>query len=429
MKQLLCLALFSFSLFSHAAKLSDFKPYKYEVLFTNPVCKEYKYETPIAANNGDMLYAKPKDVYCKTSDMKTSAARENSPQFRLTEWIRGASTKEIFMAYLSFSNNSIAAELCNAVKRGVKLSIILDNGAGGETGEPAENQTAEGLKNCAKGPTAGQIDIQYRGNEGGIGFAHNKILAINANDSKEFKMVFSSGNMSSGTAIHHENWNFITTSQESYFAQAHKCLMKGMVGYGKSKTEFTKFMNECRSEITSAEESDIKSFFVPADGDRAFAALHATAMKAKMVEIAAHRFSGKFLSLSKELTDAGKTVRLVTDDDIYWSAKTKVDTGRNTVAEATSVMKMKNDVELKFMQTNQAQELLQHNKFMIFHGAKAALWTGAGNLTSSAFSKNYENFYLITIPEVVDAFKAQYTKFWEKMATTAELMPSEQILP
>jgi phosphatidylserine/phosphatidylglycerophosphate/cardiolipin synthase-like enzyme len=410
-------------------KLSDYQPYKFEVLFTNPTCKDYKYTTPVFSNRGERLIGKPKDVYCKLSDMKASSLRENSPQFRLIEWIRAASTKEIFMAYLTFSNNAIAAELCNALKRGVKVTMVLDNGAGGEDGEPTNNQLAEGLRNCAKGDNPGELSLNYRGNEGGIGFAHNKILAINPNDEKIFRLVFSSGNMSSGTSIHHENWNFITTSQESYFSKTHKCLIKGMIGYGRSKAEFTQFMNACRSEIKTQEESDIKSFFVPADGAKAFQALENAATRSSGLDIIAHRFSGKFITLTKDQVSKNKKVRLITDDDMYWAYKTKTDTCRNTVGEASAVMSLYKDVDLKFMQTNQSQELLQHNKFIILNGNKPSLWTGAGNLTSAAFQKNYENFYLITIPEVVDTFKKQYSKFWDTMASDWSSLPTEQILP
>lgn len=422
-------ALFFFSTAAHAVKLTDYQPFQYEVLFTNPICREYKYAAPEVANNGQMLTAKPKNVYCKTSDLKASAARPESPQYRLLEWIKDEKTTEIFMAYLSFSNSEVAKELCNAVKRGATLNIVLDNGAA-DTGEGQENDMAEGLKKCTT--KEGLVKVHYRGNEGSIGFAHNKLFVVNPKDAKVFKMVFSSGNMSSGTAIHHENWNFITTSQASYFAQAHQCLMKAVIEHGKTKADFTAFLTECRGQITAQEETDIRSYFVPADGTKAFNAMKSYALKAKGVEIAAHRFSGKFLSLARELKEAGKTVKLVTDDDIYWSAKLNVDTGRNTVGESLAVMKLKNEgIALKFMQTNHAHVLLQHNKFMVMDmgNDKTTVFAGAGNLTSAAVSSNFENFYLIHIPEVTAKFKTQYAKFWNEMATAEELMPRENALP
>ncbi len=429
MKSIALISMFLFSSLTHAVKLTDYQPFGYEVLFTNPTCREYKYAAPEVANNGQMLTAKPKNVYCKTSDLKASALRPESPQFRLIEWIKDVQTTEIFMAYLSFSNTEVAKELCNAVKRGATLNIVLDNGAA-DTGEGQENDMAEGLKKCSM--KEGLVKVHYRGNEGSLGFAHNKLFVVNPKDAKVFKMVFSSGNMSTGTAIHHENWNFITTSQESYFAQAHQCLMKAVIDHGKSKVEFAAFLTECRGQIKAQEETDIRSYFVPADGTKAFNALKSYALKAKDVDMVAHRFSGKFLTLARDLKKAGKSVKLVTDDDIYWSAKLNVDTGRNTVGESVAVMKLNQEgVAMKFMQTNHAQVLLQHNKFMVMDmgNDKTTVFAGAGNFTSSAVTSNFENFYLIHIPEVTAKFKAQYAKFWNEMATPEELMPRENALP
>ncbi len=75
-----------------AVKLSDYSPYEFEVLFTNPVCAEYE--------------GKPKDVYCKQADEAASIARKNAPQYRLKEWISDRETKELYLAYLSFSVNA-----------------------------------------------------------------------------------------------------------------------------------------------------------------------------------------------------------------------------------------------------------------------------------------------------------------------------------
>ena len=60
---------------------------EYDVLFTNPVCARYEYATPVASVGGDMLTAKPENVYCKRGDGAASAARESSPQKKLVDWI------------------------------------------------------------------------------------------------------------------------------------------------------------------------------------------------------------------------------------------------------------------------------------------------------------------------------------------------------
>ncbi|MBY0515587.1 MAG: hypothetical protein K2P81_01675 [Bacteriovoracaceae bacterium] len=423
MKHFLICSLLALSSLAQAAKLSDFSPYKFETLFTNPKCAEVKYDRPVLAEDGSTLTAKPKDVYCKASDMAPSASRTSSPQFRLIEWIEEPTTKEIFLAYLSFSNKPVADALCAAVKRGMKLTMVIDSAP--EEDENG-NSMAEGLKKCGT-----DVTVHYRGQRNGLGYAHNKIFMVNPDDAKEVRLVFSSGNMSTGTAIHHENWNFITTSPKTHFIQAHKCVREGMINHGDSRKEFVAFMSECRKNIKVKEEDDIKSFFVPGQGKEAFATLTDLAKRAKHVSATAHRFSGDFVRLFTELLNLGQDVRLITDDDMYWSWKLRVDTGRNTRLEAYKVLPLRDlGLKMKFMETNQSQVFLQHNKFMVFEMSdEDVVFAGAGNFTSAAFDKNYENFYVIRNEEAVKAFKKQYSHFWNDLATAPEKMPRQNILP
>jgi hypothetical protein len=64
-----------------------------------------------------------------------------------------------------------------------------------------------------------------------------------------------------------------------------------------------------------------------------------------------------------------------------------------------------------------------------FENGKGSVFNGAGNMTTAAFTKNFENFYYITIPEVVEAYNKQYDLYFEKMATKAEDMPRDYVLP
>ena len=69
---------------------------EYEVLFTNPICKEYSYDGEVVSNGGKTLTAKPRNVFCSKADSAASAARPESPQNKLITWIQDPSTTEIF---------------------------------------------------------------------------------------------------------------------------------------------------------------------------------------------------------------------------------------------------------------------------------------------------------------------------------------------
>lgn len=426
MKKTSALLLSILSLNSWAAKLSDYKPFEFEPLFTNPVCATYSYDKVVIAENGKTLESKPKNVYCKPADEAASVARKNAPQYRLVEWISDTNTKELYLAYLSFSSKNVVKALCSAVERGVKVSMVLDGGEDGAN--PAINKDAEGLKKCGK---EGMVSVTYRGSTSGLGFAHNKIMIVNPG-SKVVKIVFSSGNMTGGTSINHENWNFITTSGESYFAGAHKCVIESMITAGDTKANFTQALNSCRSEIKAAPETDIQVFFSPVDGAKALAKVTEAGNKASLVEAMSHRFSGKMADLFKQLLTDKKPIKFILDDDIYWSVKRRQDTGRNTRQEA---FKLYNDLinagmQTKFLQTNQNVFQLQHNKFVVFTFERGgAVFNGAGNFTTAAFTKNFENFYYITIPEVVEAYNKQYDLYYDVMASSAEEMPRDYVLP
>ena len=78
-------------------QLSKYKPFNYEILFTNPKCGVYKYKTQIESVGGQKLDQKPENVYCKNQyDKRRSAEQKTSPQYRLIEWINNENTKEIF---------------------------------------------------------------------------------------------------------------------------------------------------------------------------------------------------------------------------------------------------------------------------------------------------------------------------------------------
>lgn len=437
--------IFTYTLLSTSAlatELKDYSPYKYEVLFTNPICKTYSYNEVVLNLHGEDLYSKTKNAYCKSSDSSKSRARKNSPHKRLKDWIKSKETKEIFMAYLSFSNRDIQKELCNAIRyRNIKVTLVIDSK---NENNPARMATVRALGKCRpKNVDADQANIPVihtSGHTGGAKYAHNKLFFVNPYDKDSVRIGFSSGNMSSGTTTHHENWHFITTSPKSYFSQAHLCLMNGVLYHDSSKKEFTKFISKCRAEITAEEEVDIKTFFVPGEGKAAFSAIETAIKKSKMIEIAAHRFSHTALvnTLKKQLASKKTKLRLVVDDDIYWTGVYKKGMGRNTLFELGKVRTLeRSGMETKYIETYMNRILeptsmqLQHNKFLIFtfKNNTGAVFTGAGNLTGTAFSTNYENFYYITIPEVFAAYKKQYRHFWNKLARSASTMPTELVLP
>lgn len=428
--------LFSFLLISFntfAVSLKDYKPYKYEVLFTNPICDLYEYDQKVVSNDGTKLTAKPKNVYCKKGDNEKQFSRENSPHKRYVDFINDKNTKELFIASLSFSNDDIAKNLCKAIKRKVKVTMVIDVGSESRVPEGKKwpyNSLFEELEAC-------DLENKYfrgefRGQVKGLGYAHNKILIVNPNSEKEITIAFASGNLSTGTTIHHENWHFVTTNIKSHFAQAHLCVMNGMLDGAASKATFKKYMAKCRSQIKAEEEEDIKVFFVPGEGGRATKFILEAFSWADTIDMAAHRFSNKnIINFAVKAGEAKKKLRFVVDDDIYWTGVLGKGVGANMLNEVKNVNTLRySGTDVRYMETNHNSFLLHHNKYLVFNNKKqGGVFTGAGNLTMAAFDKNFENFYFITIPEVVETFNKQYEHVFNELATPYEKLPTEMVMP
>lgn len=404
---------------------------EYDVLFTNPVCGDYEYPAPVRAVGGGFLTQKPKNVWCSRRDAAASGSRDGAPQKKLLSWIEDPATKEIFFTYLSFSNSVVKDAICRAIeRRSVKVSFVLDSGT--------DLTTANQLLACepADGLEAHRPKMFLRGNTGGIGYAHNKTFMINPTEGR-FRLAFSSGNMTSGIVLHHENWHFITPERDTHFTQAHLCMKEGVIEHATSASQYKNFIKRCREGIAYPEESDVKVFFVPGEGDRATKFMTDAIRAAEEIRLAAHRFSyNRMLSALKAAlrSDSAPSLEIVVDDDVWWAGKGE-QTGDNTASEFGNVQDLVElGAEARWMETNHPDHLLHHNKYLVFNmpeGSRkpSAVFAGAGNLTGTAFTSNFENFYYVEIPAVVAAYNTQYDHVWDELATKTDDLPISNALP
>lgn len=401
-----------------AVRLQDYIPFDYDVRFTNPQCATYNYETPLVSKSGQSLVQKPQNVYCKTTDAALNINRAGSPSEKLLEWINQEKTTEIFMTYLSFSNSEISGALCNAMKsRGVRVRLVQDGGQ--------DHARLDELEVCG----GDLFDGYLRGHVPGIDFAHNKVFIVNPGaPQEEIQISFGSGNLTSGIVLHHENWHFITTNRQSYFAQSHLCLMTAEIDHAETGKAFSSYMNECLAKILTAREDDIRAYFVPGQGGEAWETAEKAILESTSLRVAAHRFSFNKLigALTSKLQSfAGFNLQLLVDDDVYWVHQP------NTGNEKKHVMVLESrGAKPRYLETNHGAHLLHHNKFIIFDTpAGKSVFVGAGNFTGTAFTSNWENFYFVTIPSVVQKMEEQYDHLYNDLATAPGNMPTTDVTP
>ena len=122
-------------------------------------------------------------------------------------------------------------------------------------------------------------------------------------------------------------------------------------------------------------------------------------------------------------------VQLTVDDDLWWAGH-GTENIPNTRDEFDIVQPLAAaGMKVRYLETNQGNGFLHHNKFIVFEAPQGeSVFAGAGNFTGTAFSDNFENFYFITIPHVVEAMKAQQQRLFA-LGTSEENLPRTNVLP
>jgi hypothetical protein len=430
MKNILILLSFVYVQSLFAGSITEDPYFEYNAYFTNPNCQAYEYEDEVKNRKGELVTQKKQNAYCKKGDFSANNKRETTPHYNLIKLIRNKDVKSMFLTYLSFSNSEIAKELCEAIEtRNLKVTFIIDSK---NKYRDSGRKRLDMIANCKPNDrfeNKNMPETFFRGNTKGLGYAHNKlIIADYKSNSKKQTFVFSSGNMSSGTILHHENWHFITLSKSGYFAQAHACLKEGMLDHANSKSEFKAFINACRLEIKAQEADDLKTYFVPSDGSKAMGQIVSLSKKATKMYAAAHRLTHRdFLESLRTVAQTGDA-RIVVDDDLYWTGQLGEGIGSNMLFEHRNLMTLvRGDVKIRYIESNESSRLLHHNKFAYFelNDGREYLFTGAGNFTKAAFTKNFENFYLMSFPAAIEAVKKQYRYLFDVLGKSYFEMPTE----
>jgi len=393
------------SISTWARPISSLPGFSWEVVPTNPQC--------------EAVEGLPRDAWCRKSDLAKNLLRQDTPEFKLLPGIRDPETTHIRMTYLSFGNERVAKGLCEALQRGVTVELVLDS----SKAYPIEQE----LKAC----NPEKFSFYSRGNAGGIGFAHNKVTFFTKKSSSDMEIVIGSGNLTTGTILTHENWHFIRAPKTSYFVSMHECLWEGVKNHAETDDAYADFLNVCRQKIATAPEKGIEIFFIPGGGQSLIERLRTELQSSEWVFGASHRFNGGLVkNLLSGTLSAGIKVGMVFDDDLYWAGVLRKGFGLNQYSEARVVRDLvKQGMQVKYIQTNQKEHLINHNKFFIWgkSGRTEGAFFGAGNLTDSAFTKNFENFYLVTLPEVVEEMQRYQQHLWNDLATQPEGMPQNPL--
>ncbi len=323
------------------------------------------------------------------------------------------------MAFMSFSEVTLFAALCQQTRQGLRLSGFFDSKAGPPSG------LAFRLENECQRRGQRNVRMYYMGmppgGKGGWRLHHNKFFIAHYK-SEEVEIAFGSANLTStGLGVNFENWNFFSGQSSDDFVADHLCGVRSMVAArnaGKIEDDprvFRQTLKSCLSN-QSLEESGYVVMFAPDPADQVFKVLEKQiddVVASGRIRMAAYFFT--HLGIAQALQRArqrGVEIHLILDDDILLpgSIRGQRQFYLDVLQPAVS------GFQVRIFDTNEEIYQMQHNKFLILEGvkekSKVRVFAGAGQFTLSAFKNNYENFYLIENLEVVSDFQILFDTLW-----------------
>jgi phosphatidylserine/phosphatidylglycerophosphate/cardiolipin synthase-like enzyme len=375
-----------------------------EFIFTNPLCQTYP--------------GKPKNAFCTREDVAANTRNRTSLQRRVLSEIKNRDNLAVTLASMTFSNRAVAQTLCEVIKRGVRVKILIDAGA--------EQATAQEVESCgAELWPIGSVEPQDQAAPTALhrDLHHNKFLLIERKNNLRL-LAFATANFSTpGLSINHETWSFITDQGDSKMMRDHQCLISALESYNGRRARFSNSLNKCRTASRVA--SNIESFFVPADSRRLLQLIDENIRQSNRVWMTSNRYSYDRLTQAFRAGSA-RDRKAIFDDDLYWGGLQPTDDYKNEALDSVQVKKLeKAGVAVRFTQTSYGAAQKMHNKFIIFDDL---VIVGAGNYTYSGLASNFENFYAVRDPVTVELFSRQFIQLWS-LSTSRSAMPEGYVDP
>ncbi len=368
-------------------------------------------------NRAQCKHGSEPSTFCQEKD-RERVTQESGIEAPLLSWIRDKTVTSVKLSYFTFGSSKIAQALCEeAGTRSLNVEVYLQT----EFVSPPEKAQGAYKKLLDCSLVQPSFKVFGRGSKGWLN--HAKIFFAEGDDF--VRVTSSSANLSgSGISLHYDNWIFLEVPKANPIAVANRCffdsLNKMLAEDGKQdKNLFQKSQSVCPSQV---ESHHIKFLTVPAPAKakRPLDILISLIKDSKQsITIAAHKITSpqsKSFQLVPELVAAlkrGVKIRIIFDDDTILKAKAIAGSEALNVSpdEIAGYQALKEaGAEIQFLDTNEKLMTLMHNKFMIFDDT--TVFTGAGNFSSASLTgKNTEQFYILTIPEISQA----YSRAWNEL--------------
>lgn len=411
----------------------------FEVLFNNPTCRLYEYETPVypykmlleklRPDQVNPITHKTKDIYCRPTDFPTDT-KSRSPVFLRIQSLLTTDLVSLDAVFFLFESNELSDAFCAAYgRKPFKMRLVLQKGIKSEAVARLESCFGKDLTLSEIGCDWVHGDSSCRGDL--ISTMHAKLIRVVYGDGHS-SFVIGSGNANYSLYGTRDVWVYVTvpvTDQSNKIYTQINCqvdvLLRTEWQAGVKKDDISRSYSGCLGGPARFDESEtFTSYLLPVSGaphpllDELIPKL---AGSSDSIFLTSQDLGGRKLpGILQQFAQRGGSLRILLDDDWFYVRFLGETFGMADFDFATGWLQslsasFPNNVQIRYLETDNTANFQTslHHKFMVFQGKAAPIVLfGSPNLKDGAFVSNIETLWVTSRPEITEPFLTEVDRLW-----------------
>ncbi|MBY2986681.1 phospholipase D-like domain-containing protein [Rhizobium leguminosarum] len=408
---------------------------RFELIPTEPSCKQYEYQIAVPSPNGDLHKGPVRPFFCTRDDFPESD--DLAVLRRLDAAVADRQIKDIRVSAYYYSDVRVARFICSRrFTADAKVTVYRQAGRRAHVSEPFMSE----LANCKVSVRFLDIGCDVFAADsvcrsGSVNVLHSKVMLIRG-ETNWAVTVLSSGNFNKSMFANIEDWVVAVTDVGSKHERQVACIFSTLEELGGVPAIPQGYASGLYSRCIGSwnaggADNGVELLMMPSGEKFYIDQMVGDIEKASEVIIVSQYLSHD--RILNAISKTGASVRVLSDSAWHFVLQSGAPVGVFNVADtsALAVIQQKRTVDQAFLMTNYRGDgglcNTVHARFVVIRSTSGTtVYTGSAHLRTGSFQLNLEQQMRIQNPELAES----YVKFAERLtlaARTSAQLPSTGI--
>ncbi|WFU56832.1 phospholipase D-like domain-containing protein [Bradyrhizobium pachyrhizi] len=409
-----------------------------DVVFTNPHCSTKRYLVETTDRTADVMTGPTGGYYCSSADFLNWHFETSDLGKTIDKMIGERKISRVALSDYYYSEKSFVDWLCSRSFTDEATIRVYYQHTTDERGHLAAD-FAQSMASCRKRVEffAVGCDVFAENNKcngGNVNILHSKVIEFEL-DNGVSVAVFGSGNLNKALYANIEDWVILASRDKAGFSFRYNCLFRTLDEVTGLRYAPIAFFSTTYRRCTSSWDGGeldaapgVRFGILPADSDWFRSKLTKQIAQAAEIMISAQFLSDPAVVAALEASTS--RIRVVLDDDFYWTLETKTPTGVVSLEDTTALEPLlrRPNVEVRYVMTNHhnlsGPGNTNHLRLIILRGQEASgnsVFTGSAHLRKGSLDQNIEMQLILDEPHLFERYVKFFEDLYERASTPARM--------